>query len=205
MEVLNFYCQSIQNQENILYSGNNHSARVYANSPAFTVVSSRAGGGGGLYLPSTSTTLTRNVWRGMRGNDVKKLQQLFNSIQEFKLAESGPGSPGNETSYYGFLLESAVQNFQCKYGIACSGSANSNGYGVVGPQTRVKIQGVFGASPPIYSAPVTPTPIPESTISTTTSTSALQQQIQQMMKQLQIIREQLKVLQGAMVHGVFGR
>ena len=156
--------------------------------------------------PTPSTMFTRNMWKGLRGNDVKKLQRLFNSREEFRLADKGPGSPGNETSYYGFLLRSAVQNFQCKYGIACSGSQDGNGYGVVGPKTRVKIQEIFSARATVaipVKPPVVQTPTPPSYSPPATST--LQQQIQQMIKQLQLMQKQLKALQSAMVVGAARR
>jgi len=36
------------------------------------------------------------------GDDVKKLQEFLNT-NGFKLADSGPGSPGNETTFFGSL------------------------------------------------------------------------------------------------------
>ncbi len=105
-----------------------------------------------VFAAPSPMMFTRNMWRGMRGNDVKKLQELFNSNPELRIAELGLGSPGNETNYYGFLTMLAVQNFQCKYKIICSGSSDGTGYGVVGPQTRIKLQEVFGRTnipPPV--------------------------------------------------------
>jgi len=63
---------------------------------------------------------------------------LFGS--DTKVAESGVGSPGNETEYFGTLTKKAVQKFQKKYGIAKEGDS---GYGYVGPKTRAKLQEVF--------------------------------------------------------------
>ena len=77
----------------------------------------------------------------MSGSDVKRLQQLLNSDSDTKIAESGIGSFGNETEYFGSLTEKAVQKFQTKYNIAKSGDS---GYGYVGPKTRAKLNEVFG-------------------------------------------------------------
>ncbi len=140
----------------------------------------------------------------MRGNDVKRLQQLFNSTQEFKLAESGPGSPGEETTYFGFLLEAAVQNFQCKYSVVCSGNEDSTGYGVVGPQTRTKLSSVFGNASTTTTGTVT-TSVTSKQKTSATAAATLQQKIQQMLKQLKVIETQFHALQGAVALSVFGR
>jgi len=154
--------------------------------------------------PTPPMMFNRNMWRGLRGNDVKKLQEFLNSDPNTRISESGLGSPGQETNYYGFLTQVAVQNFQCKNGIVCSGSPDTNGYGVVGPKTREKMQEVSSGSGGVGSAP-TPASATPPTPTPATSASALQQQIQQMLKQLKVIQEQLKTLQSAMVIGVFGR
>ena len=160
-----------------------------------------------VFIPTPHKIFTRNMWKGLRGNDVKKLQKLFNSTDEFKLTDTGLGSPERETTYYGFLLRSAVQNFQCKYGIVCSGSQDGNGYGVVGPKTRAKIQDVFGSgdtSVESNETGATSTPKTQKPATRTVS-SKLQQQIQQMMKQLELMQKQLKAMQSAMVVGAFDR
>lgn len=88
-----------------------------------------------------SPVFSSGLGRGMSNGDVKRLQQLFNSDPDTKIAESGVGSSGSETEYFGSLTEKAVQKFQVKYNLAQPGDA---GYGYVGPKTRAKLGEVFG-------------------------------------------------------------
>lgn len=87
-----------------------------------------------------SSVFTSGMGKGTTNSDVKRLQQLLNSGADTRIAESGIGSPGNETNYFGSLTEKAVQKFQEKYGIAKAGDP---GYGYVGPKTRAKLQEIF--------------------------------------------------------------
>lgn len=75
--------------------------------------------------------LTRNLSRGMRGNDVVQLQQ-FLITQKFLAADSATG-------FFGAVTETAVKKFQCNKMNVCSGTSNTNGYGAVGPKTRAVI------------------------------------------------------------------
>jgi hypothetical protein len=59
---------------------------------------------------------TRYLYPGMRGDDVKCLQEYLND-SGFILAESGPGSPGNETTYFGPLTRAAVKAWQDANGV----------------------------------------------------------------------------------------
>ncbi len=54
---------------------------------------------------------TRNLSVGMTGEDVKELQQYLNN-NGFPLAQTGVGSLGNETNYFGSLTQQALINFQ---------------------------------------------------------------------------------------------
>lgn len=85
---------------------------------------------------------TRGLSRGMTHTDVKKLQQILNQDTDTKVAESGVGSVGNETNYFGSLTEKAVQKFQLKHSVVAD--TNDPGYGYVGPKTRAKLNEVFG-------------------------------------------------------------
>jgi hypothetical protein len=78
--------------------------------------------------------------KGTTNTDIKRLQQLLNSDSDTKIAESGIGSPGSETEYFGSLTEKSLQKFQVKYGIAKEGDP---GYGYLGPKTRAKFQELF--------------------------------------------------------------
>jgi len=62
----------------------------------------------------TTYEFTGSLEKGDTGKEVKKLQQFLND-NGFQLAESGPGSPGNETNYYGDLTKQAVIKLQNKY------------------------------------------------------------------------------------------
>jgi hypothetical protein len=88
---------------------------------------------------SYGINITRSLELGMVGSDIILLQKHLNSIG-FILASSGPGSPGNETTYYGSLTQDAIRRFQCARGVVCSGDAFSTGYGRVGPKTREALE-----------------------------------------------------------------
>lgn len=60
-------------------------------------------------------TWTRSLTVGMTGEDVRMLQRLLNSNSETRVAVSGVGSAGNETTYFGPATKAAVMKFQTKY------------------------------------------------------------------------------------------
>jgi len=92
---------------------------------------------------TTPTTVvggfSRTLRLGSTGDDVMKLQQFLNSDPATNLADTGAGSPGNETEYFGAITENAVQRFQSKYDIVSAGTPQTTGYGLVGPKTRTKL------------------------------------------------------------------
>ena len=61
-------------------------------------------------------TFTTSLSNGSEGQSVRELQTLLNNIN-FTLAETGAGSPGNETNYYGQLTTNAVTRFQETFGV----------------------------------------------------------------------------------------
>jgi len=54
----------------------------------------------------------RNLRPGDRGKDVKELQRFLNQIDAFRLVNKGPGSPGNETEFFGQLTFDALKKYQ---------------------------------------------------------------------------------------------
>jgi len=86
----------------------------------------------------------QNLKLGMALRDVKWLQILLNTDTDTRIADFGPGSPGNETSYFGFLTKKAVIRFQEKYSqdvLAPWGFNSGNGY--VGRTTREKLNSIL--------------------------------------------------------------
>jgi peptidoglycan hydrolase-like protein with peptidoglycan-binding domain len=79
----------------------------------------------------------------MTSPDIKRLQIILSFDPDTKIADSGPGSLGNETEYFGSLTRAALRKFQKKHGIVSSGDENTTGYGLLRPKTRAKIQEVF--------------------------------------------------------------
>lgn len=75
---------------------------------------------------------SRNLRYGSVGEDVKRLQEFLNG-NGFALpgTNTGAGSPGRETTYFGMLTKNAVIEFQKVHGITPSG--------IFGPKTRAKI------------------------------------------------------------------
>jgi len=74
---------------------------------------------------------TRDLQFGMTGEDVRQLQIYLNS-KGFTVAPSGPGSLGNETTYFGNATRAALIKFQKASGI-------SPAAGYFGPLTRAYI------------------------------------------------------------------
>ncbi|MEA2088325.1 MAG: Ig-like domain-containing protein [Patescibacteria group bacterium] len=74
------------------------------------------------------TEFTRDLFLGSTGGDVKQLQIYLNNNGSI-LTESGPGSPGEETMFFGRLTKEALIKFQKNNSIAPS-------IGYFGPITR---------------------------------------------------------------------
>ncbi len=87
---------------------------------------------------ATSSIAVRDLETGMSGEDVRKLQQLLNA-SGFALADSGLGSAGSETDFFGALTRNALSRYQSESGVAPNA-------GYFGPLTRasMKARGLSG-------------------------------------------------------------
>lgn len=88
----------------------------------------------------TDAEIARTLQLGSRGADVKELQVFLNSDPDTRIAVSGVGSAGYESTYFGALTMLAVKKFQIKYAVDVLVPAGISGpNGVVGPFTRAMI------------------------------------------------------------------
>lgn len=78
----------------------------------------------------------RDLFFGATGSDVLELQRALNRIG-FTVNETGAGSPGQETEYYGTSTQAAVTRFQMNFGIAPN-------LGYFGPVTRALLGFILG-------------------------------------------------------------
>lgn len=94
---------------------------------------------------STGYTFNTNLTVGSKGTDVMNLQKVLNMSADTKVASTGAGSPGMETSTFGPATKAAVIKFQNKYGITPAA-------GYVGAITRAKLNSMNS----VVTTPVTP-------------------------------------------------
>lgn len=146
--------------------------------------------------------LTENLSLGVISPEVQILQKILNA-NGYRLAASGPGSPGNETTKYGSLTRDAVRRFQCSQNITCTGDEGTTGYGFVGKRTRTALMSLgtgtstggneMGATPlpPAQSAPAA-----DASTTNVAEIQSIQSQIDALMKQVISLQEILKQKRG---------
>ena len=93
---------------------------------------------------STGYTFNTNLTLNSKGTDVMNLQKVLNMSADTKVAVSGAGSPGMETSFFGPATKAAVAKFQVKYGITPAA-------GYVGAITRAKLNSMNSVTPPVVT------------------------------------------------------
>ncbi|MEK7118175.1 MAG: IPT/TIG domain-containing protein [Patescibacteria group bacterium] len=87
--------------------------------------------------------LSRNLSVGMHGEDVRVLQRLLNDDSRTRLVDSGLGSSGAETMYFGEKTRDAVVRFQNIYKKeVLSPVGLTLGSGFVGSYTRAKLRDI---------------------------------------------------------------
>ena len=86
-------------------------------------------------VSNTQSLFIKSLKLKSEGEEVKKLQEFLSHDKEIY-------PEGLITGYFGHLTREAVQRFQCKHNIICSGDEKTTGYGIVGPKTIAKLNGL---------------------------------------------------------------
>ncbi|MBI2591334.1 MAG: peptidoglycan-binding protein, partial [Candidatus Brennerbacteria bacterium] len=115
----------------------------------------------GASVPSTtpssqniSFSFTKALSQGSADEEVKNLQILLNKLG-FQVAQSGIGSSGNETDYFGNLTKQAVIKFQNYYRAEILTPVGlTEGTGYVGASTRRKLNALSGEKSLFFKTPV---------------------------------------------------
>jgi peptidoglycan hydrolase-like protein with peptidoglycan-binding domain len=101
----------------------------------------------GAPAPAASTTpsiFTRTLKLGSTGEDVRQLQ-IFLNKQGFTMATEGPGSTGQETTFFGRGTADALTRFQEAYRKeVLDPQGLVNGTGIFGEGTRGVVNGMVG-------------------------------------------------------------
>ncbi|MBT4153501.1 MAG: hypothetical protein HOE53_02520 [Candidatus Magasanikbacteria bacterium] len=81
--------------------------------------------------PKTTWLFTKDLRLGDQDSEVQLLQQYLNA-HDYIVADSGYGSPGNETTYFGAATQAALIKYQEQYRLPA--------YGYFGPLTRSSVK-----------------------------------------------------------------
>lgn len=99
-------------------------------------------------LRGRPSSFDTNLRPGDIAEAVRQLQVVLNADPDTQLSAQGPGSPGNETSFFGTITRAAVTRFQEKYATEILQPLGLNeGTGFVGPATRAKLNALFSSTP----------------------------------------------------------
>ncbi|MDP3710303.1 MAG: peptidoglycan-binding protein [bacterium] len=93
-------------------------------------------------------SFTRNLKVGVKGDDVKCLQQYLNGAG-YAVSASGAGSPGKESTYFGNATKMAVSKWQAAMSV-------SPAVGFFGALSRAKFDSTVVAAPVAPAAPAVP-------------------------------------------------
>lgn len=105
--------------------------------------------------------ITRNLKLGMNGEDIRSLQVFLNSDERTRIATTGSGSPGNESTYFGAKTRVSVVKFQELYkNEVLSPAGLSRGSGLVGSLSRAKIASLCANGPTTAAQKPTPPALP---------------------------------------------
>ncbi|MDP1718881.1 MAG: hypothetical protein Q8L24_00435, partial [bacterium] len=124
-------------------------AQIDALLAQIAALQSQLAGQGGA-SSSVACSFTRDLTVGVKGDDVKCLQQVLNAAG-FKVAASGAGSPGNESTYFGSLTKAAAAKWQAANNVAPA-------VGYFGSISRAKYASMAAA--PVVPGTPAPAPVP---------------------------------------------
>ncbi|MDO8557056.1 MAG: peptidoglycan-binding domain-containing protein, partial [Candidatus Jorgensenbacteria bacterium] len=113
-------------------------AQIAALLAQIQTLQSQLGAAGGTTVVS-STTFTRNLTVGSKGDDVKALQQWLNASGYAVATGGAAGSSGNETTYFGPATRAALAKYQAANGITPPA-------GYFGSITRAKVASAGGTT-----------------------------------------------------------
>jgi peptidoglycan hydrolase-like protein with peptidoglycan-binding domain len=113
-----------------------------------------------LLIPTAGEAqYTRTLRLGVSGDDVRALQRILNQNTATQITSVGPGSPGQETGFFGVKTRDAVMRFQELYRSDILVPAGvSAPTGIAGPMTLAKAASLTGISDPVGSASPQSTP-----------------------------------------------